>query len=140
MKHLIASLCLGLLAGLCGCTGAHPARPVARAGAATKITHATPAEAEALVRAGRVTVLDLRTPGEFGQGHIANARLVDFTAPDFAQQLAALDRSKPYLVHCASGGRSTKSLPVFEKLGVQSITHLDGGLMAWREAGKPVEK
>ena len=49
-------------------------------------------------------------------------------------------KSKTYLVHCAVGGRSTKSLAQFQKLQFQSVAHLDGGIKAWQKAGQPVEK
>ena len=87
-----------------------------------------------------VVVLDIRTADEFRTGHLKNAVNVDYTAPDFEQQLAKLDRSKPYLLHCALGGRSTKALPVLQKLGFKDVRHLDGGIQAWQNAKLPVVK
>lgn len=87
-----------------------------------------------------VVVLDVRTPAEFQAGHLKNAVNIDYTAPDFEQQLAKLDRTKPYLVHCAVGGRSTRSLPVLQKLGFRDVRHLDGGIQAWQNARLPVVK
>ena len=87
-----------------------------------------------------VVVLDLRTADEFRTGHLKNAVNVDYKAPDFEQQLAKLDRSKPYLLHCALGGRSTKALPVLQKLGFADVRHLDGGIQAWQNAKLPVVK
>jgi phage shock protein E len=106
----------------------------------TKISHADAEEAAKLVAEKKVAVLDVRTPREFAAGHIAGAELVDYSAPDFEKRLNALDKSKTWLVHCAAGGRSTKSLKSLQKLKFQSIVHLDGGLNAWLKAGKPVEK
>ncbi|QIP16470.1 rhodanese-like domain-containing protein [Spirosoma aureum] len=87
-----------------------------------------------------IVVLDVRTPAEFQGGHLKNAVNIDYKAADFEQQLAKLDHSKPYLVHCAVGGRSTKTLPVLQKLGFQNVRHLDGGIQAWQQAGLPVVK
>ena len=56
-----------------------------------------------------VVVLDVRTAEEFQAGHIPGAKNLDFFGNDFAQQVAALDKSKTYLVHCAAGGRSAKA-------------------------------
>ena len=103
-----------------------------------KITHVGPDGAAKLIAEGKIVVLDLRTPDEFASGHIAGARPMDCQAPDFAQKLGALDKSKTYLVHCASGGRSTRALKEFQKLEFQSVVHLDGGLTAWKRAGQPV--
>ncbi len=85
-----------------------------------------------------VVVLDIRTPDEFASGHIAGARNVDYLASDFGKKVAELDKSKTYLVHCAAGSRSTKSLSTFKKLSFPSIYHLDGGFNAWEKAGNPV--
>src|SRR3954470_8467015 len=103
-------------------------------------THVDAAAAEKLVKDAKVTVLDVRTPDEFKQGHIAGAKNIDFTENDFEKKVGELDKSKPFLVHCGSGRRSTSSLEIFKKLGFQSIYHLDGGLKSWEAAGKPVEK
>jgi len=88
----------------------------------------------------KVVVLDIRTPKEFAEGHLKGAKNVDFYADDFAASLKKLATEKTYLVHCASGNRSNKSLPQFMKLGFKSIVHLDGGFKGWEKAGQPVEK
>ena len=87
-----------------------------------------------------VVVLDLRTDEEFKAGHIAGAKNIDFLASDFAKKVGELDRGKTYLVHCASGGRSTRSLEVFQSQKFTSILHMNEGFKAWSAAGKPVEK
>ena len=79
-----------------------------------------------------------RTPG--ASGHLAGAKNIDYLDSSFAQKLAELDKSKTYLLHCASGGRSTRSLEVFKTQNFSSILHLNEGFKAWSAAGKPVEK
>ena len=64
--------------------------------------------------------------------------LVDFYAADFAEQLAALDTDVPYLVYCRSGNRSGQALGVMEQLGFASAVDVDGGIVAWADAGLPV--
>jgi rhodanese-related sulfurtransferase len=87
-----------------------------------------------------ITILDVRTAKEYGAERIAGSKNIDFRGKDFAEQIGKLDRAKPYLVHCRSGGRSTSSLEVFKKLGFKTIYHLDGGIDGWKKAGLPVEK
>lgn len=91
-------------------------------------------------RKERPTIIDIRTPGEFREGHIKGAKLIDFLGEDFSGKIARLERDKPYLVHCRSGGRSTQSLDTWKKLGFKRIYHLDGGMLAWQKAGLPVSK
>ena len=85
-----------------------------------------------------LVVLDVRTPEEFAEGHLEGAVLIDFYAADFAEQLAALDPDVPYLVYCRSGNRSGQAMGVMEELGFTSAADIDGGIVAWVDAGLPV--
>lgn len=87
-----------------------------------------------------IVVLDVRTPEEFQSERIAGAVNIDYRAADFSEKLAALDKDKTYMVHCAAGGRSAKSRDIMEKAGFTSIYHMEGGMGAWLKEGKPVEK
>jgi rhodanese-related sulfurtransferase len=104
----------------------------------TLVVHATAAEAAKLVKEKKVLVIDVRTADEFAEGHIEGAQNIDFRSTKFEGNLAAVAKTQPVLVHCASGGRSTSALKVFQKLGFLNVTHLDGGFAAWQAAGKPV--
>lgn len=104
-------------------------------------TNVTPDEAEKLLKANKeIVVLDVRTAEEFAEGHIAGAKNLDFHGDDFAKQLKALDKSKPYLVHCASGGRSGKTCKLMGEDKFSKIYHMNGGFSAWKQAGKPIAK
>jgi rhodanese-related sulfurtransferase len=107
---------------------------------ATSVQHVNAAQAQKLVADKKVVVLDLRTPEEFKGGHIAGATNIDFLGTDFEQRLAAFDNRTTYLIHCASGNRSTQALPLFKQLKFQSLYHLDGGFRSWVKAGLPVKK
>ena len=88
----------------------------------------------------RPTIIDIRTLGEFKAGHLENAIHIDFLKEDFPDAIQKLNRDKPYLVHCQSGGRSSNSLKIWKTLGFTKIYHLDGGFLAWKKAGLPVAK
>lgn len=86
-------------------------------------------------------VLDVRTPKEFADGHIPGAVNIDWNGPDFQKKVAALDKSKHYLVQCAVGGRSAKAGDkMTTSLQFTNVYNLEGGIKAWEKAGKPVEK
>jgi phage shock protein E len=91
-----------------------------------------------LERNPAVVVLDIRTPEEFGKGHIAGAENIDFRRLDFRELVENLDRSKDYLLHCASGGRSTRALWLFDELGFERVHHMNKGFNAWARAGQPI--
>ena len=85
-----------------------------------------------------LVILDVRTPQEYAEGHLEGAVLVDFYDADFADQLAALDPDVPYLVYCRSGNRSGQTLPLMEQLGFASASDINGGIIAWADAGLPI--
>lgn len=116
-----------------------PTAPVAAP--ATAVKNVSIDEAEKLLKERKdIVVLDVRTADEFKAGHIAGARNLDIMADDFAQRIAALDKGKTYLVHCAAGGRSGRACTVPEVLQLGTVYHMNEGFKAWEKAGKPVEK
>lgn len=141
MKILLTVLVTAVVA----CTTyAEPNKPATTAAAKPALVPKTvsPDEAEALIKGQPgVLILDIRTPEEYAKGHIPGAKNVDFFADDFAKQVAALDASKPVLVHCASGGRSGQAMePLTELKRFTVIYHLKAGFNGWATAKKPVEK
>ena len=76
-------------------------------------------------------ILDVRTPAEYQQGHIPHATLINFHDQNFSQQLDSLDKSKTYLVYCASGGRSSKASQLMTDKGFKSVDNLEHGFSQW---------
>ncbi len=74
-------------------------------------------------------LLDVRTPGEWSQGKIASANLINFNDPSFAKNIGKLDKSKPVFVYCAVGGRSARAAQVLSKEGfkVYNLTNAGHG-------------
>lgn len=108
---------------------------------ASAIKNVTVDEAEKLLQVQKdIVVIDVRTADEFAAGHIAGAKNIDIMAADFAKQIAALDKDKTYLIHCAAGGRSGRACKVPEVLQLKGVYHMNQGFGAWEKAGKPVEK
>ena len=44
----------------------------------------------------------------------------------------------PYLLYCRSGNRSGQALAIMEELGFLDVADIDGGIVAWDDAGLPV--
>lgn len=87
-----------------------------------------------------VQLVDVRTPEEFSEGHLENAINIDVTADDFDAKVASLDKDKPVMVYCKSGGRSAKASARLKELGFKTITDLEGGITNWKSENKPVVK
>ncbi|GIJ96169.1 rhodanese-like domain-containing protein [Capnocytophaga stomatis] len=86
-------------------------------------------------------LVDIRTPEEFSEGHLENAVNVNFFDEDFVSNFEKeFDKNDTIYIHCKSGGRSTKAVQLLEDKGYTNLVHLDGGILRWLEAGKPVEK
>ncbi len=85
-------------------------------------------------------VLDIRTPKEFAEGHIKDAVLVDFLAPNFDERINKLDKDVRYILHCRTGARSTRAMAVMEELGFKNVVHMTDGIVGWHKNGLPVEK
>ena len=85
-------------------------------------------------------ILDVRTPSEYHQGHLANAILVDVQSSDFRDQVRTLDKSKPLFVYCASGIRSEEAVQILYNQGQTNIYELEGGFHEWLAAGKSFKK
>jgi rhodanese-related sulfurtransferase len=84
-------------------------------------------------------LVDVRTPEEYAGGHLQNAQNIDFRSSDFADKMSKLDKSKPVFVYCLSGGRSTNAANQLADMGFKEIYNMDGGIMKWRSAGKPLD-
>ena len=86
-----------------------------------------------------LVILDVRTPGEFRQGHIPDALNVDYHGSDFNGRIGGLDKTKAYLVHCQSGHRSSNAVKLMTELGFKTIYHLADGFAGWAEESLPIE-
>ena len=85
-----------------------------------------------------VVTLDVRTPGEFSQGHIKGAMNIDVEASTFGSEIAKLDKNKTYAVYCHSGRRSGIATAAMAKLGFKHLFNLQNGLSDWMSQGMMV--
>ena len=77
-------------------------------------------------------VLDVRTPEEYGSGHIENAQNVDYLDEDFfVSEMEKADRSKAYYLYCRSGARSANACLLLEQMGFETVFNLRGGINNW---------
>ena len=110
---------------------------LAVAGCSTGTATVSPAEFQQAVNGGAV-VLDVRTPAEFAEGHLANAVNIDVESAGFAAAVAQLDPNSTYAVYCRSGNRSQDAVDQMQAAGLSNVTELDGGIIAWQAQGLPV--
>ncbi|MDR6939621.1 rhodanese-like domain-containing protein [Arcanobacterium hippocoleae] len=85
-------------------------------------------------------LLDVRTPAEFSDGHLAGAINIDFTAPDFLQKLQNFDPHAHYILYCRSGGRASAALSQMTQLGFQNLSNAHGYSQASQDLQIPIVK
>lgn len=84
-------------------------------------------------------LVDVRTANEYTEGHLANAKNIDFRSPEFAKNIENLDKSKPVMIYCLAGGRSAEAAKIFTANGFSRVYDLRGGYIKWSSDGKPSE-
>jgi len=96
-----------------------------------------PREGLALVKQRQnLYLLDVRTPQEYRQAHLADAHLIPID--QVAQRLGELPADRPILVYCAVGSRSAQVFNFLARRGYAEVYNLDGGIVAWSQQGYPV--
>jgi len=147
MKKITIALVLGILAGsaLAISVGIQQSftadTALVNAQKEAAAIHLTPQEAHELIQTHRTNpnfaILDVRTPGEFSEGHLANAININFYADTFRQEMNQLDREKTYLIYCRRGVRSDRTLQMMQEMGFQQVYNLLGGTTRWQREGFP---
>jgi len=100
-----------------------------------------PRELEETRRRGRpVELIDVRTPAEYREVHAEPARLVPLDTLDPAAVMGARDGAgdEPLYVICRSGSRGRRACEKFLAAGYPNVVNVEGGTLAWEQAGLPV--
>ncbi len=89
--------------------------------------------------AQRIILVDVRELGEYTGEHISGAKLVSLSRfnPEEIRLLGEKQSDKKVVLYCQSGNRSGKAARQLLDAGFTSATHLQSGLLAWKQAGYP---
>jgi rhodanese-related sulfurtransferase len=93
-----------------------------------------------------VVFVDVRERHEYAQGHIpgslhAPRGLLEFIAdPAGPMHQQAFASGKKLLLVCGTGGRGALACKTLREMGIENLANLGGGIMAWAEAGGPLEQ
>jgi rhodanese-related sulfurtransferase len=99
----------------------------------------TPKELHARVSGGNaVDLIDVRTPAEFGEVHVAFARNLPLDRLDPAALVAGRDPAHPLYIICRSGSRGRQACDRLIAAGATNVFNIEGGTHAWDRAGLPV--
>ena len=95
-------------------------------------------ELELMIKKEDLVLLDVRTPTEYSNGHLISAVNINYYGENFDDEIDKLDKLKPIVVYCKSGGRSSKSALKLVEKGFEKIYNLKGGFDQWIFHGKEV--
>ena len=113
-------------------------RPAGAGSAAAQVEEVSAEALAARIARGEVVLVDVRTPEEFAEGHLAGA--VNLPLDRFDPAALPRQSGRETILYCRSDRRSgIAAEAVAEALG-QPVRHLDGGIVAWQAAGLPVTR
>ena len=76
----------------------------------------------------QLNIIDVREVHEVQAGHIPNIQHIPIGLLEFRQH--ELDKNKPYIIVCRSGGRSAQATHYLQSLGFD-VANMSGGMLAW---------
>lgn len=109
VRMIVIALAAALVTSACTAAGAGPGQVL------------DPDAAVAMMERDDVVIIDVRTPGEYAEGHVDGAVLINIQAADFLERVDALDRDTTYVIYCRTGNRSAAAIQAMTDLGFTSL-------------------
>lgn len=91
-----------------------------------------PAQCQQLIANSNVTLLDIRDPHAYADGHINNALHIENI--DVESFIENSDKTQPLVVYCYHGHSSLSAAAYFTEKGFTDVYSLDGGFDGWQQA------
>lgn len=99
-------------------------------------TNIPPAQLKQRLDRETCQLVDVREPIEHAEMNIAAARLIPLS--ELEKRASELTKDLPVIIHCRSGKRGEQAVAKLQALGFKQVQNLEGGILAWKEAGLPV--
>ena len=78
----------------------------------------------------RAILLDVRTPEEYGGGHVPGSRNLPLQQIEKITSIAE-KKETPLFVYCQSGARSRQAVSLLQRMGYENVNNI-GGMSAYR--------
>lgn len=127
---LIAVVVLAVIMSACAPVNTESEKEQETSAPIIKIINDTPEKFESNIQ-GEFLLLDVRTQGEYDEGHIEGTELIP--VDELASRLDEIEEYKdlPVLVYCRSGNRSITASNILIENGFEEVHNLLGGIGAW---------
>lgn len=99
----------------------------------------TSEEMQSLLELEDVQFIDVRSEEEHKKGYIEGSQNIDFNSPTFDEDINKLDKTKPVILYCRTGGRSADCAKKLKDAGFVKIYDLKGGITQWQFQGFKVQ-
>lgn len=113
-------------------------------GRTIEVVKLSPKEASAFIESNRnnpdFMLIDIRTPGEYADGHIPTSINMSLHSEGFEADVGRLDRGKTYMIYCRTGRRVASAVDIMEKAGFTKVYGIAGDILSWRSEGLPLVK
>jgi len=83
-------------------------------------------------------LIDLRSEDDFTSGHIANAQNIPYESIEKSVETLKKYSNKHLILYCQKGIRSEKALSLFQKIGMEKVYSIEGGLDQWIKGQLPL--
>lgn len=100
-----------------------------------QVEYISPAELHALMEQGKVVLVDVRTPGEFDEARLHGS--LNAPIQTFDPASIPMEAERETILYCRSSGRSGRAATMLVEYLGGKVRHLEGGILAWNEAGLP---
>lgn len=101
------------------------------------INQIDPAQVKAMIsQSPRPFLLDVRTPGEYKQGHVSGAELIPLD--ELSAKKARIPKERDVICICESGSRSSVAARQLSSLGYK-VSNMRGGMSRWIRDGLPIK-
>ena len=107
------------------------------------MTAITPRQLHDRIQRGeKLHLLDVRTPVEHAEIHVPGVHLapLDRLDPTKLARVNGFAKDQAIFIFCRSGNRANLAAQRLEKGGYERCSVVEGGTMAWAEAGLPVDR
>jgi rhodanese-related sulfurtransferase len=99
----------------------------------------SPKQLQDRIHAGeQVDLIDVRTPAEFREVHVNVARNVPLETLNCSDLLGTRSANAALFVICRSGSRGKQACEKIAAAGCTNVVNIEGGTLAWEQAGFPV--
>lgn len=97
----------------------------------------TATQLQSALASGQCQLIDVREAVEFEEERITGAVLIPLA--ELERRQGEIDKSQPVYVMCRGGTRGAKASAQLTELGCAQVMNLEGGILAWKASGMPVE-